>query len=93
MLSDRNDDRSKRDLRGASIGLELAASLVGFTLVGLWIDHTFDSKPWGTLICVACGLVGGFYNFIRSSLKILRRPLVERPSSDRNEPRQDSTTR
>lgn len=69
-------DTSKRGStsRGTALGVELAASIVGFTLVGLWIDHTYDTGPWGTLICVVLGTVGGFYNFLRDALRILRPP-------------------
>ncbi|MEM8930288.1 MAG: AtpZ/AtpI family protein [Acidobacteriota bacterium] len=78
-------------LAGAGLGAELGASLIGSALVGLWIDHSFDTGPWGTIIAVTLGFVGGFYNFIRSSLRVLRSPLRQGPSPARDE--KDSTIR
>lgn len=50
------------------IGIELAAAVAGFTLLGYWIDRHFGTAPKGLLICVGLGLIGGMYNLIRSSL-------------------------
>lgn len=73
--SDRAESR-RSDTRGLGLGAELAAALIGFTLVGLWIDSTFATSPWGTVVCVVLGLIGGFYNFLRSSLRLLRSPVA-----------------
>lgn len=66
--------RSTPRLKGVSLGIELAATLIGFTLLGLWIDRTYQTGPSGLLICLAIGGVGGFYNFIRSSLRAMSAP-------------------
>ena len=55
----------------AGLGIELLGAILGFTLVGLWIDSHYDTSPWGLLICVGLGFVGGFYNLIRQSLNAL----------------------
>ena len=55
-------------MRMAGMGLELAAAVIGFTLLGIWIDRRYDSEPWGVLICAAIGVVGGLYNFVRAAL-------------------------
>ena len=52
----------------SGIGIELAAAVAGFTLVGYWWDRHFHTQPWGLLIGIALGLVGGMYNLIRQSL-------------------------
>jgi F0F1-type ATP synthase assembly protein I len=52
----------------SGIGIELAAAVAGFTLVGIWWDRHFHTGPWGLLICIALGLIGGMYNLIRQSL-------------------------
>lgn len=75
----RRPDPRRSANRGLGLGAELAAALVGFVLFGLWIDHTYDSSPWGVVVCSIIGLVGGFYNFLRSSLRILRSPAASAP--------------
>jgi ATP synthase protein I len=54
-------------LRFSGIGFEFAAAVAGLTLVGYWIDRHFGSEPWGLLVGLALGLVGGTYNLIRDS--------------------------
>ena len=55
-------------VRLSGIGVELVGAVVGFTLIGYWIDRHFGSSPWGLLIGLGLGLVGGMYNLIRQSL-------------------------
>jgi F0F1-type ATP synthase assembly protein I len=55
-------------LRLSGIGVEVAAAVAGFTLVGYWVDRHFASAPWGLLIGLVLGLVGGLYNLVRESL-------------------------
>jgi len=54
------------------MGLELAASIVGLTLVGYWLDRSFQTgRTW--LIVGAClGIVGGMYNFLRQAVQLAR---------------------
>jgi ATP synthase protein I len=59
-------------LRFSGIGFEFAAAVAGFTLVGYWIDRHFGSGPWGLLVGMGLGLVGGTYNLIRSALAATR---------------------
>ena len=54
-------------LRFSGIGFEFAAAVAGLTLVGHWIDRHLGSEPWGLLVGLALGLVGGTYNLIRDS--------------------------
>lgn len=55
-------------LRYASMGIELAASIVGLTLVGYWVDHHFGTGRVGLTVGAVLGIVGGMYNFIRQAL-------------------------
>jgi ATP synthase protein I len=66
------EKRKPNASRSYGLGMELAGAVVGFTLLGYWIDRHFGSGPWGLLICVALGLVGGMYNMIRASLAASR---------------------
>ena len=56
--------------RYAGMGVELAGAIIGLTLLGLWIDHRFGTKPKGVMIGAAIGIVGGMYNFIRQALEL-----------------------
>lgn len=69
-------------LKLVSLGAELAGAIIGLTLLGLWIDHRFGTSPWGLLVCVVLGCVGGFYNLIRSSLKALDAPETAPPEGE-----------
>lgn len=56
--------------RYASLGLELAGAIVGLTLAGVWVDHTFGTGPTGVIVGASLGVVGGLYNFIRAALRM-----------------------
>jgi ATP synthase protein I len=55
-------------MRLAGGGVELAAGLAAFCLLGYWIDRHFGTSPWGLVICALIGIVGGLYNLVRRSL-------------------------
>ena len=61
-------DRFPGWVRYSGIGLELAGVTAGLALLGYWVDSKFGTKPWGLLVGVAIGIVGGLYNLIRESL-------------------------
>lgn len=48
-----------------AVGFQLAATVVGGLLVGLWLDKKFNLSPWLTVAGMFVGSVGGFYNMIR----------------------------
>jgi len=52
----------------SGIGVELVGAVVGLTLAGYWWDRHFHTGPWGLLIGIALGIIGGTYNLIRQSL-------------------------
>ena len=78
--------RGRYDLGLAGLGIELAASVIGLTLLGLWIDRRWETAPWAVVICASIGFVGGMYNFIRSARRAAReaeRRARERPGAER----------
>ena len=66
------DRRFPEWVRYSGIGLELAGATAGLALVGYWVDGKFGTTPWGTLIGVVIGIVGGLYNLVRESLQAVR---------------------
>lgn len=95
MVEERNDPRRLKDpqdrqpwMRLAGSGMELAAAVGGFALLGYWIDRHNDSSPWGLLIGALLGLIGGFYNLIKASLSASReaRELDQEADQERKRP-------
>jgi F0F1-type ATP synthase assembly protein I len=75
-------------MRLAGTGIELAAAVGGFALLGYWIDRHYGSSPKGLLIGALLGLVGGFYNLIKASLAVSReaRELDREAEHDKEKP-------
>ena len=65
-------DRFPGWVRYSGVGLELAGATAGLALVGYWVDSKYGTSPWGILIGVAIGIVGGLYNLVRESLAAIR---------------------
>jgi ATP synthase protein I len=61
-------DRFPGWVRYSGIGLELAGATAGLALLGYWIDSKFGTSPWGILICVVIGIVGGLYNLVKEAM-------------------------
>ncbi len=58
--------------RAYGLGFELVCAVAGFVAVGFWIDRHYSSRPWGTLVGLSLGLIGGFYNLFRESSRLRR---------------------
>ena len=95
MVEERNDPRRRKEprdrqpwMRLAGTGVELAAAVGGFALLGYWIDRHYDSSPRGLLIGALLGLIGGFYNLIKASLSASReaRELDQEAEEERKQP-------
>lgn len=63
-----NPKQSPSWMKLSGIGVELVGAVAGLTLMGYWWDRHFHTGPWGLLIGIALGIVGGTYNLIRQSL-------------------------
>jgi ATP synthase protein I len=56
-------------VRHSGVGLELAGAVAGLSLIGYWIDRHYGTSPWGLVVGLALGIVGGLYNFVREALQ------------------------
>ena len=65
-------DRRRAPMSLAGLGMELAAAVIGATLLGFWIDRKLESEPWGVVIGALVGIVGGLYNFVRQASRAAR---------------------
>ncbi len=68
-------------IRHSGAGLELAGATAGLALGGFWIDGRFGTRPWGLLVGVFIGIVGGLYNLVRDSMLAAREAQREDASS------------
>lgn len=80
--------KSRRPMSMAGMGFELAAAVVGFTFLGLWLDRHYGTEPWALLICAAIGIVGGLYNFVRAAR--IAANAADRGARDRSDESADS---
>ena len=81
-------EASKRPtwVRFASSGMELAAAVAGFVLLGTWIDRRYGTGPTWTVVLGLVGIIGGIYSFIRSALLESRRAVArEQDDLDTNQ--------
>ena len=67
-----NERRYPSWVRYSGVGLELAGAIAGLALIGYWVDGRFGTGPWGIVVGVFIGLVGGLYNLVRESLAAVR---------------------
>lgn len=49
----------------AGVGLQFAAAIVLFLLVGQWLDARLGTAPWLLLLGVMTGAAAGFYSLYR----------------------------
>ena len=59
------DDEGRSGLQYAGLGVQLAASLVVFVLLGRWLDGKFGTPGWFTIGLAMLGFGGTFYSLVR----------------------------
>ncbi len=47
------------------VGVETAAGIAGFTLLGWWLDSLWSTRPWLMLAGLVLGFLGGMYRLWR----------------------------
>lgn len=55
--------------RFLGIGLNLAVAILAGFFAGYWADKKLHTAPWLMIGGAALGMIGGFYNFIKESLR------------------------
>ena len=90
-MTRKNRGRPSRAWMGLTgLGIEFGAAVGGFAVLGWWIDRRYDTSPTGLLICIALGLIGGFYNMIRQSLQAAKQAEEEDKDRARDGDEKDS---
>jgi ATP synthase protein I len=56
----------------ASVGLEMGLAVAIGALMGLWLDKTFDTRPWLLLLFIAFGIAAGFKGMLRAAREVKR---------------------
>lgn len=49
-----------------TLGIQLAAAVILFFLIGWWLDTRYETKPLFMLIGVGIGFAGGMIKFLKS---------------------------
>lgn len=60
--------------RVAGVGLQFAASIVIFLLVGQWLDDRLGTEPWLLIVGVMVGAAAGFFSLYRQLTGGPKRP-------------------
>ena len=70
----RGEESSDQILRQVApyltLGIQLAAGMVVFFLIGWWLDTRYDSSPKFKLIGLGIGAVGGLIKFLKSVVEL-----------------------
>jgi F0F1-type ATP synthase assembly protein I len=56
-----------------TIGIQLAAAVVFFFLIGWWLDTRLDTSPLFKLVGLLLGFVGGMIKFFRSAAEMSKK--------------------
>ncbi len=58
----------KETAKYITLGTELAFSVVGFSLLGWWLDAKFETGSTLTIVFSILGIIAGLFNFLKSVL-------------------------
>jgi F0F1-type ATP synthase assembly protein I len=82
----------RETITGIALVFRLSALTLGATfaplLIGIWIDRTFGTAPFGALICIVLGILGGtvgVYRIVQDAYHQLAPPGDQNNSQGGNE--------
>jgi len=52
--------------RFAGMGVQFGAVISLFALAGMWVDRSIGSRPWGLILGVMLGFLGGTLSLLRA---------------------------
>ncbi|MCX6134667.1 MAG: AtpZ/AtpI family protein [Ignavibacteriales bacterium] len=53
-----------------TMGIQLAAAIVVFFLIGWWLDTRYETSPMFKLIGLGFGAIGGLIKFLKSAVEL-----------------------
>ena len=53
-----------------TLGIQLAAAIIFFFLIGWWLDSKYDTSPALKIVGLLIGAVGGMIKFLRSAVEM-----------------------
>lgn len=74
-MNDSSNNLARAMALGLELGFMIALPLVGFLLLGLWLDKKFDTMPLFVIVCLLAGFIGVFIE-----VKQLILPFLEKRS-------------
>ena len=82
-MGDKPSKRGPAWIRYAGMGVDFAAAVACFTVIGYFIDRHWQMYPKATLTGAVLGLIGGMYNLVKSALAAFKAvPPPEKPRDD-----------
>jgi ATP synthase protein I len=76
--------RKLRAARLASVGIELAVSIIVGLLGGRWLDQELGTDPWLMLVGLLIGVAAGFRSLIAAARKAQAETASETDDQDRS---------
>ena len=65
-----------------SVGLQLGLSVIACSLIGLWIDDTYQTKPWFSIIGLAMGFAAGIRSIMKEWNRWKKKHMSENTDND-----------
>ncbi|HTY37573.1 MAG TPA: AtpZ/AtpI family protein [Bacteroidota bacterium] len=62
-----------------TLGIQLAAGIVVFFLLGWWLDTKYDSSPMYKLVGLGVGMVGGLIKFLKTVVDLGKQETSAKP--------------